>query len=170
MTATPHMKGLRRPMIACALALAGVTLAGSIGADAARAEMARVQDPGLEPYVIEDHQIPKSLTGQPGDAARGKAVFVNRRKGNCLSCHTAPIPEEDFHGKIGPDLAGVGGRLSEGELRMRLVDAKAILPESLMPSFYRTAGLRQVKKGFEGKPILEAQEIEDVIAYLKTLK
>lgn len=170
MTATPLIKGLRRPVIACALALAGFTLYGIAGTGSAQAEMARVQDPGLQPYTIDGQEIPKSLTGQPGDAARGKAVFVNRRKGNCLSCHTAPIPEEDFHGQIGPDLAGVGSRLTEGELRLRLVDAKATLPESLMPSFYRTAGLRQVKKGFEGKPILEAQEIEDVIAYLKTLK
>lgn len=167
MTATPLIKGLRRPVAACALALAGFALQG---AGIAQAEMARVLDPGLMPYTIVDAQIPKSLTGQPGDAARGKAVFVNRRKGNCLSCHTAPIPEEDFHGQIGPDLAGVGSRLNEGEMRLRLVDAKAILPDSLMPSFYRTGGLRQVKKGFEGKPILEPQEIEDVIAYLKTLK
>lgn len=170
MTATPHHRGLRRPMFVRALAVAGLAMAGLAMGGSAWAEMARVQDPGLEPYVIEDNQIRKSLTGQPGDAARGKKIFIDRRKGNCLSCHTAPIPEEDFHGQIGPDLAGVGGRLGEGELRLRLVDAKAMLPESLMPSFYRTAGLRQVKKDFEGKPILDAQEIEDVIAYLKTLK
>jgi len=165
MTVTPHTFGLRRPMIACATALVGLTLAGT-----ASAEMARVQDPGLQPYTINGAEISEPLTAEPGDAKRGKALFINRKMGNCLTCHTAPIPEEDFHGNVGPDLAGVGSRMTAAELRLRLVDAKALLPESLMPSFYRTAGLRQVKKDFVGKPILKAQEIEDVIAYLQTLK
>ncbi|MFA7429399.1 MAG: sulfur oxidation c-type cytochrome SoxX [Rhodospirillaceae bacterium] len=166
MTATPKNRGLRSPAIAWAAALAGLAMAGS----ATAAEIARVHEPGLQPYTIVGHEIPQPLTTTPGDAERGKKAFVTRSKGNCLACHTAPIPEEDFHGEIGPSLVGVADRLTASEMRLRIVDAKAILPDSMMPSFYRTAGLRQLKKDFVGKSMLEPQDIEDIIAYLQTLK
>jgi sulfur-oxidizing protein SoxX len=166
MTATPKNRGLRSPLIACAAALAGLTMAGTASA----AEIARVQEPGLQPYTIVGHEIPQPLTATPGDAERGRKMFLTRSKGNCLSCHTAPIPEEDFHGEIGPSLVGVASRLKPAEMRLRIVDAKAILPETMMPSFYRTGGLRQLKKDYVGKSMLEPQDIEDIIAYLQTLK
>lgn len=124
----------------------------------------------LVAYEIVDGTIPTSLTGVPGDPAAGKEAAVHRRKGNCLSCHAMPIPEQPFHGEVGPDLSAVGSYLSEGELRLRLVDSKKINPDTSMPGFYKVAGLHRVAKAFEGKPILSAQEVEDIVAYLMTLK
>ena len=121
-------------------------------------------------FNIVDETIPASLTGKPGDAANGKKVVIGRKKGNCLACHVMPIPEEQFHGLTGPDLHGVGDRMDEAELRMRIVDPKIIDSDTMMPSFYRTADLHRVLKKFQGKTILSAQEVEDVVAYLMTLK
>ena len=121
-------------------------------------------------FNIVDETIPASLTGKPGDAANGKKVVIGRKKGNCLACHVMPIPEQQFHGMTGPDLHGVGDRMDEAELRMRIVDPKIIDSDTMMPSFYRTADLHRVLKKFQGKTILSAQEVEDVVAYLMTLK
>jgi sulfur-oxidizing protein SoxX len=110
------------------------------------------------------------LTGEPGDAVRGREVAINRKKGNCLACHKLPVPEQPFHGETGPDLAGIGGARSEGELRLRVVNPKVLNPDTMMPAFYRTEGLHRVMKDFDGKTILSAQEVEDVVAYLMTLK
>ena len=121
-------------------------------------------------FKIVDETIPASLTGKAGDAANGKKVVIGRKKGNCLACHVMPIPEQQFHGMTGPDLHGVGDRMDEAELRMRIVDPKIIDSDTMMPSFYRTADLHRVLKKFEGKTILSAQEVEDVVAYLMTLK
>jgi sulfur-oxidizing protein SoxX len=122
-------------------------------------------------YEIEDGvSIPKSLTGQPGDAKRGREVAVDRKKGNCLACHKLPIPEQPFHGETAPDLAGVGANYSEGELRLRIVNPKVLNPDTMMPAFYRTDGLHRVMEKFQDKTILSAQDVEDVIAYLMTLK
>lgn len=151
------------------ISLAGLALGAVMSATPALAAQV-VQDPGLTPYEVVDHAIPKSLTGTPGDPAAGKKTFINRKAGNCLTCHTAPIPEEQFHGNVAPDLTGVAGRLTEGEIRLRVVNAKIDNPESVMPAFYRTSGMQQILKGFEDKPILTAQEVEDVVAYLMTLK
>jgi sulfur-oxidizing protein SoxX len=120
--------------------------------------------------VTGGERIAKSLTGKPGDAAKGRALSIHRKKGNCLACHTLPIPEQSFHGNIGPDLAGVGSRYNAGELRLRLVDATLVNADTIMPAFYRNAGLHRVLKKFKGKTILKAQEVEDIIAYLLTLK
>lgn len=124
----------------------------------------------LVAYQIVDGAIPKSLTGTPGDPAAGKKTAVDRKLGNCLACHSMPIPDQPFHGDVGPDLATVGSYMSEGQLRLRLVDSKKINPDTAMPSFYKVEGLHRVADAFVGKPILTAQQVEDVVAYLMTLK
>ena len=130
-----------------------------------------VKDPNLVPYtIINGNSIPKSLTGKKGDPAEGRKVAINTKKGNCLACHELPIPEEQFHGKIGPNLHNVGSKFSEGILRMRLVNSKVIKPGTVMPAFYRTEGLYIVRKDLIGKPILTAEEIEDLVAYLVSIK
>jgi len=145
--------------------------AAVMATSAAEATSVMVRDPGLEPYVIvDDMSIPKSLTGKAGDPANGRTVAINRTKGNCLACHAMPIPEQQFHGETGPSLYGVGNRLSEGELRLQLVNSKVTNENTMMPSFYRTHGFYRPLKKFAGKPILSAQEVEDIVAYLKTLK
>ncbi|UYN95475.1 MAG: sulfur oxidation c-type cytochrome SoxX [Enhydrobacter sp.] len=114
--------------------------------------------------------LPASLTGVAGDAVRGRAIVANRTVGLCLLCHTAPIAEERFQGNLAPDLAGTGARWSEGELRLRLMDASRLNPDTIMPPYYRTENLRRVARSAAGKPILTAEQIEDVVAYLVTLK
>lgn len=120
--------------------------------------------------VVDGNSIPKSLTGRSGDAKKGRATAINRKKGNCLGCHKMPIPEQQFHGLVGPDLAGVAGRMSEGEIRARIVDPKLVNPDTIMPSFYRSKGFHRVLKKFKGKTVISASDVEDIVAYLKTLK
>ncbi len=125
----------------------------------------------LKPFtVVEGYTVPDPLTETPGNPEHGRKWVINRKLGNCLSCHEMPIPEEQFHGQTGPALYGVADVYDEGELRLRLVDPKALNPYSMMPSFYKVDGLHRVRRGFEGKPILTAQQVEDVIAYLMTLR
>jgi len=127
--------------------------------------------PKLVKYkIVDDSSIPLSLTGQNGDPVNGRKVAINRKKGNCLACHVMPIPEQQYHGEIGPELNGVAERYNEGELRLLIVNAKVINEGTLMPSFYRTHGYNRVHKKFKGKTILSAQEVEDIVAYLMTLK
>jgi sulfur-oxidizing protein SoxX len=114
--------------------------------------------------------IPASLTGQPGDPARGRAIVANRQVGLCLLCHSGPFPEERFQGDLAPSLEGAGRRLPEAKLRLRLVDSRKVNPHTIMPSYYRTEGLERVAPAFRGKPLLSAEQIEDVVAYLGTLK
>ena len=104
-----------------------------------------------------------------GDAARGKRVVASR-EANCLLCHEVPDSGVAAMGNVGPALAGVGARLSAAELRARIVDSTRLNPESVMPSYHRTQGLARVAKELRGKPVLDAQEVEDVVAYLGTLK
>jgi sulfur-oxidizing protein SoxX len=114
--------------------------------------------------------IPTSLTGRPGDPARGRAIVVNRQVGLCLLCHSGPFPEERFQGNLAPDLTGAGKRWSEGQLRQRIVDSSRIVPTTIMPAYHRTDGLTRVAPAWRGKPILSAEQIEDVVAFLTTLK
>jgi sulfur-oxidizing protein SoxX len=123
----------------------------------------------LVPYTIVGDAIPQSLTSVPGDAARGRTIVL-KRENTCLLCHSGPFPEERFQGNLAPDLRGVGSRWSEGELRLRLVDATRLNPATIMPPFYRIEGLNRVAQSFRDKPALTAQQIEDVVAYLETLK
>jgi L-cysteine S-thiosulfotransferase len=124
----------------------------------------------LQPYEIVGDAIPAPLTQTPGDPARGRAIVINRRVGLCLLCHTGPFPEEKLQGNLAPDLAGTGARWSAGQLRLRLVDARRLNPETIMPPYYRIDGLDRVAPAFRGKPIFSAQQIEDVVAFLASLK
>ncbi|MGJ3259147.1 MAG: sulfur oxidation c-type cytochrome SoxX [Rhodospirillales bacterium] len=149
----PSLKSLI-PAIAAAALLAGTATADDI-----------------VKYEVVDYGISKPLTGKDGDPAAGEKTFVNRKLGNCLACHqVSKLSAHPFHGEIGPPLDGVAERYEEPQLRLQVVNAKAINPDTIMPAFYRTDGLHQVVDKFKGKTILTAQEVEDVVAYLKTLK
>jgi sulfur-oxidizing protein SoxX len=120
-------------------------------------------------YVVEDYRIAAPLTDTPGDPARGEDIAATRALGNCVTCHFLP-GDHEFPGTTGPTLAGVARRLDAGHLRLRLVDPKQLNPYTMMPAYYRTTGLNRVAPEFVGKPILTAQQVEDVIAYLLTLR
>jgi sulfur-oxidizing protein SoxX len=124
---------------------------------------------GLHAYDVVGNAIPKSLTGIPGDPERGRAIVV-KRESTCLLCHSGPFPEQRFQGDLSPNLTGAGSRWSEGELRLRLVDPSRLNPATIMPSYYRVDGLHRVAQNYRGKPVLTAAQIEDVVAYLRTLK
>ena len=143
----------------CAGLLAGLLLA---------APVASAQQPPT--YVVVGDAIPQALSPHPGDAARGRAIVANRSVGLCLLCHSGPIPEERFQGNLAPNLAGAGARWSIGQLRLRIADAARLNADTIMPPYYRTTGLERVARPFEGKTILTAEQIEDVVAYLATLK
>jgi len=121
-------------------------------------------------WRVENLAIASPLGGLRGDAARGRAVVISRDKGNCLACHMMPIPEQPAHGTLAPPLYGVGARLSVGQLRLRVVDEKRVNPETIMPSFYRHPSHYNRPRPDAATPILTAQEVEDVVAYLKTLR
>jgi len=114
--------------------------------------------------------LPQSLTGAKGDPARGRAIVTSRQVGLCLLCHSGPFPEERFQGNLAPDLKGAGARWTEGQLRLRIVDSSRINAASIMPAYHRTEGLTRVAPGYRGKPILNAEQIEDVVAFLLTLR
>ena len=146
-----------RARIAIAAGLAALLCAG-----AAQAQ--------LRPFAIVDDAIPQSLPGTPGDPARGRAIVASRQVGLCLLCHSGPFPEERFQGDLAPSLAGAGSRSTEGQLRLRIVDASRLNSATIMPPYYRTDGLARVAANFRGRPVLTAEQIEDVVAYLTTLR
>ena len=115
-------------------------------------------------------EMPASLTGQPGDPLRGRQIVVNRQTGLCLLCHRGPFPEERFQGTLAPELSASVAKLSAGRIRAQIVDASQFNPETIMPPYYRTDRLNRVAPQFAGRTLLEAQEIEDVVAFLTTLK
>ncbi|MBX9960158.1 MAG: sulfur oxidation c-type cytochrome SoxX [Burkholderiaceae bacterium] len=114
--------------------------------------------------------IPAALEGKTGDAARGRAIAASRSQGLCLLCHSGPVPEERFQGNLAPDLAGAGTRWNAAQLRLRLVNPQHFNPDSIMPAYYRSAGFTRVGARWQDRPILDAQQIEDVIAWLMTLR
>lgn len=120
--------------------------------------------------VVDEMSIPEPLSAEPGDAERGKGVFTGRKLGNCLACHqvTSLTDELQWHGEIGPSLDGVANRYSPGELRLQVVNSKIINPDTIMPAFYRVDGLNRVVDKQVGVPILTAQQVEDLLAYLAT--
>lgn len=124
----------------------------------------------LVSYTPVGDAIPQSLTGQPGDVQRGRAIVTNRQKGLCLLCHSGPFAEERFQGDLAPTLAGAGSRWTEAQLRLRIVDSRRVNADTIMPSYYRLDGLNRVGAAWQGKPVLTAEEIEDVVAFLLTLK
>jgi sulfur-oxidizing protein SoxX len=124
----------------------------------------------LVAYRVADGQISAPLTSLPGDPARGKSAALSREGGNCFLCHTFPDAGDTPLGNIGPPLAGVGKRVTAAQLRLRLVDSTRINSLSVMPAYYRTEGLQRVASTYAGKPLLTAQQVEDVIAYLLTLQ
>lgn len=123
----------------------------------------------LRPYTVTGDSIVESLTGLPGDAARGRKLIVERTN-TCILCHSGPFPEEKFQGDLAPNFSGAGSRWTVGQLRLRLVDASRLNPGTIMPSYYRVDGLERVAQAFRDKPILTADQIEDIVAYLATLR
>lgn len=150
------------PRWLAALHLAGLAVAGLCGAGPVRAQP-------LEEVRVVDDTVPEPLAGLIGDADRGRRIVLDRASGNCLICHTVPEPQERFMGDIGPGLDGVASRLDAGQLRLRVVDAARLNPATVMPPYHRTAGLTRVGPPWRDKPVLSAQQIEDVVAYLATL-
>ena len=132
------------------------------------AAQASAQDP-IKLDIVND-TLPQSLTGAPGNAEAGKKVFLTRTLGNCLACHkVTSLKSEEFHGEFGPSLDGVAGRYTEAQLRLIVADPKRIFADTVMPAFYKNDGLNRVRPEFAGKPILTAAQVEDVVAFLKTL-
>jgi sulfur-oxidizing protein SoxX len=131
---------------------------------------AAIAEPPLPRYEVVGDGIPEPLSGAAGDPARGRAIVVNRRTGLCLLCHSGPFAEERLQGTLAPDLTGVGSRYSAGQLRLRIVDASRVNPQTIMPLYYRIGGLQRVATPYIGKPILTADQIEDIVAFLTTLK
>jgi sulfur-oxidizing protein SoxX len=123
----------------------------------------------LPPYAVVGDAILEPLAPVRGDVARGRALVVERSS-TCILCHSGPFPEQKFQGDLAPDLAGSGSRWSEGQLRLRLVDASRLDAATIMPSYYRVDGLDRVGTPWRGKPILSAEQIEDIVAYLVTLR
>ena len=147
-------------------AIAGALAFGLVG-HASSAEVAPT-----DVKFVDDIEVMESLTGKPGDAAAGKKWYANRKLGNCLACHvTSDLEELPFHGEVGPEMDGVADRYEEPQLRAILVNSKKIFgDETLMPGFYSLEVGARTHKKFKGKTILEAQQVEDIIAYLKTMK
>jgi L-cysteine S-thiosulfotransferase len=161
--------GLKRSRRKCSAELrAGA--ACLLGLAASLASEPTFAEQGLRPFQVVGDAIAASLTGAPGDAARGRAIVLNRQTGLCLLCHSGPFPEERFQGNLAPDLRGAGSRWSEGQLRLRLIDSSRLNPGSIMPIYYRTEGLARVAPAWRGKPVLTAEQIEDVVAFLMTLR
>ena len=126
------------------------------------------------PFNVMGDAVPERLTAAPGDAARGRAIVADRQTGLCLLCHTGPFPEERFQGNLAPDLSGAGARWSEGQLRLRIVDAARLNPQTIMPPYHRSNAeadsMNRVGAAWRSKPILSAQQVEDVVAFLRTLQ
>jgi L-cysteine S-thiosulfotransferase len=123
----------------------------------------------LHSYTIVGEAIPEPLSATPGDAARGRALVIERSS-TCILCHSGPFPEVKFQGDLAPNLAGSGSRWSTAQLRLRLVDASHLNAATIMPSYYRIDGLDRVGPAWRSKPIVSAEQIEDIVAYLARLR
>jgi L-cysteine S-thiosulfotransferase len=159
-------RGKRRPRLDPCFRIQSI-VAAMVAISLGLASDARADE--LAPYNVVGDGIAESLTGSPGDAARGRALVLARTT-TCILCHSGPFPETRFQGDLAPDLSGVGNRWTVSQLRLRLVDAARFNPETIMPSYYRNDHLVRVGQNFAGKPILSAAEIEDIVAFLATLR
>ncbi len=121
-------------------------------------------------YAIVGDEIPAPLEGTVGDATRGRAIVADRAVGLCVLCHSGPFPELRFQGDLAPPLDGAGSRWTAGQLRLRLVEPQRLTPDTIMPAYYRSEGFVRPAPAFAGRPILSAVQIEDIVAYLATLK
>ena len=155
-----HRIGLALPLIA---ALAGSALAIGISA-------AETGPPKLAEFRVIADGIPEALGGITGDAERGRKLILGRESANCVLCHALPDPGVRFSGDLGPPLGGVARTFSVAQLRLRVVDSMRVNPTTVMPSYYRIEGLDRVAGAYRGKPILAAEQVEDIVAYLATLK
>ncbi|MBM3372454.1 MAG: sulfur oxidation c-type cytochrome SoxX [Betaproteobacteria bacterium] len=129
---------------------------------------AAAADPAVLQYKVSGDTIATPLAA-PGDALRGRDIVAGR-DGNCLLCHAIPETGARFMGDIAPPLSGIGARLSAAQLRLRVVDQSRLNPDTVMPSYFKVDGLHRVAPAFRGKPILNAAQVEDVVAFLQTLK
>ncbi len=124
--------------------------------------------------VVVGDGLPQPLTANAGDAERGRLIVGSRQTGLCMLCHSGPLstdfPQRQLQGQLATDLHGAGARWSEAQLRLRIVDSRRVNPDSLMPALHRSDGLQRVGKAWQGRPVLDAQQVEDVVAYLKTLQ
>jgi sulfur-oxidizing protein SoxX len=120
---------------------------------------------------IEASGVMRSLTGALGDPQRGRMAMINPDKGNCIACHRiAALSGEPAHGDLGPTLNSIASRYTEGQLRQLVINARTFFPNTVMPAFHVTEDLDRVSPAFAGQPILSAAEVEDVVAFLKTLR
>lgn len=123
------------------------------------------------PWQQNNFAIEKPLGGKVGDANQGQILASTKSKGNCLACHRLPIKSSEFHGTLGPTLLGIGSRLNAAQIRLRVVDEKQINPMTIMPGYHRDPKLlNRVLEQFQDQAVLSAQEIEDIVAYLVSLK
>jgi sulfur-oxidizing protein SoxX len=150
-------------------------IAALAGAAAATTESVTASAPGSESgnltrfRVIADG-IPEAIGGARGSAERGRELILGREAANCVLCHAVPEPGVRFSGNVGPPLGGVARTFSVAQLRLRIVDNMRVNPTTIMPSYYRIEGYNQVAGAYRGKPILDAEQIEDIVAYLATLR
>jgi sulfur-oxidizing protein SoxX len=121
-------------------------------------------------YQVVGDGIPKPLTNDAGNVENGRRIVTERQTSLCVLCHSGPFPEARFQGDLATNLAGTGSRWTEAQLRLRLVDASRLNPQTIMPSYYRTHDLARVGWQWRGQPVLNAQQIEDVVAFLRTLR
>ena len=161
---------MQQAQLAILAALLGVIFNGvATAADPAAAGL-----PPVEPYCHWEHtnlMIDRPLCGLQGDAKRGRAIATDGNRGNCVACHNMPFGDVEGYGTIGPSLAGIGGRYPEGYIRLRVVDTKSFNPASIMPGYYRDpAKIHRPATPLKGRTFLTAQEVEDVIAFLMTMK
>ena len=155
-----HRISLALPLIA---ALAGASTAIGISAPET--------GPGnLAQFRVIADGIPEPIGGIAGDAGRGRTLMLGREAANCVLCHALPEPGVRFSGDLGPPLGGVARTFSVAQLRLRVVDSMRVNPTTIMPSYYRIEGLDRVAGAYRGKPILAAEQVEDIVAYLATLK
>jgi L-cysteine S-thiosulfotransferase len=146
-----------------------VRLSGCIAIVAAVAGCATAAADALLPYRVEGDAILERFAPAPGDAVRGREVVMGRDS-NCLLCHAVPDSGVRAMGNLGPPLAGIGARLTEGQLRLRIADSLRLNSDTIMPAYYRVDGLKRVARDLRGKPVLTAQQVEDTVAYLQTLR